>query len=84
MEEKDLNTETSYKTVGNSFQSEKGGFAKSIILPFVSGIVGATLVMGVCFSVPQIKNKIMGEIQTGNTTTVGSGNYTTSSNNLVS
>ena len=84
MEEKDLNTETSYKTVGNSFQSEKGGFAKSIILPFVSGIVGATLVMGVCFSVPQIKNKIMGEIQTGNTTTVGSRNYTTSSNNLVS
>ena len=84
MEEKDLNTETSYKTVGNSFQSEKGGFAKSIILPFVSGIVGATLVMGVCFSVPQIKNKIMGEIQTGNTTTVSSGNYTTSSNNLVS
>ena len=84
MEEKDLNTETSYKTVGNSFQSEKGGFAKSIILPFVSGIVGATLVMGVCFSVPQIKNKIMGEIQTSNTTTVGSGNYTTSSNNLVS
>ena len=84
MEEKDLNTETSYKTVGNSFQSENGGFAKSIILPFVSGIVGATLVMGVCFSVPQIKNKIMGEIQTGNTTTVGSGNYTTSSNNLVS
>ena len=84
MEEKDLNTETSYKTVRNSFQSEKGGFATSIILPFVSGIVGATLVMGVCFSVPQIKNKIMGEIQTGNTTTVGSGNYTTSSNNLVS
>lgn len=84
MEEKNLNTENSYKTVGNSFQSERGGFAKSIILPFVSGIVGATLVMGVCFSVPQIKNKIIGETQAGSSTAVNSNSYATSSNNLVS
>lgn len=36
------------------------GFGKTVALPFVSGIIGATLVLGVCFSVPQIKNVIMG------------------------
>ena len=84
MEEKNLNTENSYKTVGNSFQSERGGFAKSIILPFVSGIVGATLVMGVCFSVPQIREKVVGGDQADSTAAVSSSNYSTSSSNLVS
>ena len=84
MEEKNLNTENSYKTVGNSFQSERGGFAKSIILPFVSGIVGATLVMGVCFSVPQIREKVVGGDQANSTAAVSSSNYSTSSSNLVS
>ncbi len=84
MEEKNLNTENSYKTVGNSFQSERGGFAKSIILPFVSGIVGATLVMGVCFSVPQIREKVVGGDQADSTAAVSSSNYSISSSNLVS
>ena len=41
-------------------QNSGSGFGKTVVLPFVSGIIGATLVMGVCFSVPQIKSEIIG------------------------
>lgn len=49
----------------NSFKKSKsthysnGGFGKSVFVPFVSGIVGATLVVGTCFGVPSIKNKLI-------------------------
>ena len=39
-------------------QSSGAGFGKTVVLPFVSGIIGATLVLGVCFSVPTIKSEI--------------------------
>ena len=42
-----------------------GGFAKSVAVPFLSGVLGATLVIGTCFGVPEIKNKI---IDTNNST----------------
>ena len=37
------------------------GFGKTVLLPFCSGIVGCALVIGTCFGVPSIKNKIIGE-----------------------
>lgn len=37
------------------------GFGKSVALPFLSGVIGTTLVLGVCFSVPSIKNAIIGD-----------------------
>ncbi len=49
----------------NSFKKSKsthysnGGFGKSVFVPFVSGIVGATLVVGTCFGVPSIKDKLI-------------------------
>ncbi len=49
----------------NSFKKSKsthyssGGFGKSVFVPFLSGIVGATLVVGACFGVPSIKNKLL-------------------------
>ena len=42
------------KTVNSS-----NSFGKSVVFPFVSGILGATLVVGVCFGVPNIKNKLI-------------------------
>ena len=33
-------------------------FTKSILLPFFSGIVGSTLIIGICFGTPSIKNKL--------------------------
>lgn len=49
----------------NFYQKFDGGNSKSkisvsnILVPFVSGVVGATLVVGTCFGVPSIKNKII-------------------------
>ncbi len=67
----------------NHFREPKfhrsNGFGKSFFLPFISGILGASLVIGTCFGVPTIKQKLIG----GNHSTTS---ITTSSNataNLV-
>lgn len=39
---------------------KKAGFGKTVFIPFVSGIVGAGLVIGICFGVPQVKVKLIG------------------------
>lgn len=55
------NNEFNY-TNSNEFkqvQSKKsGGFGSSFLLPFISGILGASLIFGVCLGVPEIKNKL--------------------------
>ena len=33
-------------------------FSKTILTPFISGIVGASLVLGICFGVPTIREKV--------------------------
>lgn len=40
-------------------EPKSGSFGKSILLPFISGILGTTLVIGTCFGVPSIKNKLI-------------------------
>ena len=41
------------------FDDDKRSAKSSIILPFVSGILGASLVIGTCFGVPSIKTKLI-------------------------
>ena len=36
------------------------GFKNRVVVPFVSGVLGCSLVIGTCFGVPQIKSKILG------------------------
>ena len=43
-----------------SRKSSNGGFFKSVFVPFVSGIIGCSLVIGTCFGVPQIREKLIG------------------------
>lgn len=48
----------------NSFKKStikhtSGGFGKSVFVPFISGILGASLVMGVCFGIPTIKQNLL-------------------------
>lgn len=50
----------------NSFKKAKtksysSGFGKNVIVPFISGIIGATIVIGACFGVPSIKSKLLGD-----------------------
>lgn len=47
-----------------SFEPKKSGFGRNIFVPFLSGIVGASLVVGVCFGVPQVKNYLLGSTTT--------------------
>ncbi len=50
-----------YKTAYemNNHQKNKTGFGKGFFLPFVSGVLGCSLVLGVCFGVPTIKEKLL-------------------------
>ena len=53
---KKLNEQTNIKSNSSSYN-----FGKSIILPFFSGILGASLILGVCFNVPQLKSTLIGQ-----------------------
>lgn len=37
----------------------KSNFGKNVVFPFVSGILGASLVVGICFGVPSVKEKLI-------------------------
>lgn len=62
MEDNLNNKTTSYKVVDFSNDSNKGknSFSKSVLIPFFSGILGTSLVIGTCFGVPQVREKIIG------------------------
>lgn len=44
-----------------SKNSNSHSFGKSVVLPFISGVVGASLVVGICFNVPTIKEQLLGK-----------------------
>lgn len=44
----------------SSVKRSNNGFGKTVVVPFLSGVVGATLVVGTCFGVPTIKSKLLG------------------------
>lgn len=60
---------------------QKSGFGKNVVFPFVSGILGTTLVLGVCFGVPSVKEKLIGE---NGEVAQTSANHSTSTNTLQS
>ena len=47
-----------FKSVNFSSRKQKS-FSNSIFIPFLSGVVGATLVVGTCFGIPEIKSKLL-------------------------
>lgn len=59
------------------FSSSNRGFGKNFFLPFISGALGASLVIGTCFGVPTIKERLIGEISSTSITTP------TSTTNLI-
>lgn len=52
------NTYSSYNSSEKSHN--KSGFGKSVILPFISGVVGCGVVLGTCFGIPEVKSKLLG------------------------
>lgn len=61
----DTNKKSNFKTVKNSSKKEKKvksntSFGKTVLIPFVSGVVGCAIVVGTCFGIPSIKERILG------------------------
>ena len=44
------------------------GFKNHVVVPFVSGVLGCSLVIGTCFGVPSIKQKVVGSNSTSTST----------------
>lgn len=59
----------------------KSGFGKSVIIPFISGVVGCTFVIGTCFGVPSIRTKLIGNQTTSSISTTN--NNSTKSDGYV-
>lgn len=54
------NNENTFKSVGN-YNYKGKGLGKTVFVSFLSGIIGASLVVGTCFGIPEVKAKIVGE-----------------------
>lgn len=83
--EENKNTNSKFTTVSSTVQKsnnsskEHSGFGKSVLIPFISGVVGCTVVIGTCFGIPSVRTKLLGnqtQISTSN-------NNSTNSNGLV-
>ena len=68
----------------NFNKSNSNGFGKSVLLPFFSGIVGCSLVIGTCFGVPSIKEKLVGKNISNSTVQTSTSTAQGTSTNLVS
>ena len=57
--------------------SKNNSFGKNIAVPFISGVLGCSLVLGTCFGVPSIKQKIF----SGTSSSVSTSSNTSTSTN---
>ena len=74
----------SSKISNANFKKNNNEFGKNVILPFFSGIVGCSLVIGTCFGVPSIKEKLIGYENTNSTSTVQTSTGAGTTANLIS
>lgn len=60
---KTVQNPNTYKTVyGNDTKPKsKVRFEKGVLIPFFSGLVGCSIVLGTCFGIPSIRSKILNE-----------------------
>ena len=65
----------------SNIQKKKG--SGNVIVPFVSGVLGASLVLGVCFGVPDIKNRLLPTNTTNIETSTSSSNVSSDLVDLV-
>ena len=65
MDDNQNNKTTTYEVVNFSTKEKnKTSFSKSVLVPFFSGVLGTTLVIGTCFGIPQIREKFIGNAST--------------------
>lgn len=74
------NTDKSFKNVKKE-KSHDVGFGKAVALPFLCGVLGAGIVVGTCFGVPNIRNYLFNQ-STGSLSTENTSNTTTYESNI--
>ena len=74
----------SSKTSKANFNNKSNSFGKSVLLPFFSGIIGCSLVIGTCFGIPSIKEKLVGNNRTTSTVQTSTSPAEGSTSNLIS
>ena len=54
--------ENNFRNVINTSYEEKkpNKFKSNVVIPFLSGVIGCSVVIGTCFGIPEIKQKIVG------------------------
>ena len=64
------------KNTANSKKSRtnNSGFGKTVLVPFVSGVVGCAIVVGTCFGVPSIRTKLLSSNSTTSTSNSSNSN----------
>lgn len=58
--------ENEFRNIVNN--SSNGAFKRSVFVPFISGALGCSLVLGTCFGVPSIREKLIGESNSNTST----------------
>ena len=54
--------------ITNPRETKNNSFGKTIFVPFISGVLGCSLVIGTCFGVPSIKSKLLSDTQSSAST----------------
>ena len=64
------NNKNNFRNISTYSEKEnKIDYKRNIIVPFISGILGCSLVLGTCFGVPSIKQKVIGNTSSIKTST---------------
>lgn len=63
---------------------QPNGFGKTVLLPFFSSIIGCSLVIGTCFGIPSIKDKLIGDTKSKSIVQTSTSTAEGSTSNLIS
>ena len=66
----------------NTSYKKSSGFGKTVFVPFISGMLGCAVVIGTCFGIPSVKEKLIGETTVNTTVQTSTPSGTTT--NLIS
>lgn len=86
MDENKFEVISSQMNNSNYRKSNNSSFGKNVVLPFLCGIAGCSLVVGTCFGIPSVKEKIIGgnNISSNSTVQTSTSTGAGTTQNLVS
>lgn len=64
--------ENNFRNVVDYNSKNQRSFGRNIFVPFLSGVLGCSLVLGTCFGIPSIKEKVIGNLNSSSNTSSNS------------